>query len=65
MGTVAEMGPEPSRMDHVVGFAVVVVVVVVVATVADVVAVVYFVVDYSEIAWILHCPATFLEILLP
>lgn len=65
MGAVVEMGPEPigSRMDHVVVVAVVDDVVV--GTVADVVAVVYFVVDYSEIAWILHCPATFLEILLP
>ena len=61
MVAVAEMGPEPSRMDHVV----VVAVVDVVGTVADVVAVAYFVVDYSEIAWILHCPVTFLEILLP
>ena len=65
MGAVVETGPEPigSRMDHVVVVAVVDDVVV--GTVADVVAVVYFVVDYSEIAWILHCPATFLEILLP
>ena len=67
------MGPELSRMDHVVAAVVDVVVVVVVGAVADVVAVAdvdvvavaYFVVDYSEIAWILGCPATLLEILLP
>ena len=62
------MGPELSRMDHVVAAVVDVVVVGAVAdvvAVADVFALAYFVVDYSEIAWILGCPVTLLEVLLP
>ena len=50
MVAVAEMGPEPSRIDHVAVVAVVVVVGAVAVADVVVVAVAYFVVDCSEIA---------------